>query len=179
MTQIELPGVGNADHYQRLARNVATATRAALRNAEVRSAIAAGALTEQAVRNNPPVCVEFEHGQLYGSLGELAGLLLYSEKRRLGEITAIHPIAEDEPAVGPFTMVLLAPNHPRRIRFAARARLKKRLGRQARVVTMVGRLGTQKRFVDWVAEQPGLSTVIRKRTGLSVRQLWRRAKGIR
>jgi hypothetical protein len=171
--QLELPAFAAQRHAAHLARVIA----AALANLEVQQHIAAGRAgwTEARVRAIAPARFVFEFGELRGNVVELSGLLLYAGKRQLGAFLGVEPLEPDDEVSPFFVLVALASTHPRRVRFEARAQLKQQLGRDRAAVQSATRL-TQARFVEWVRERRGLSTRIRERTGLTVKQLWRRAR---
>lgn len=169
----------DTDAARRIARRLAVVIEAALGNDDVRRHIAdlRATWTEESVRRRVPARVVFECGMLIGDLTEISGLLRYAEKRKLGGYLGFMPLRPYDEVHWAFTGVWLSPEHPRRRRYEARAAIKKKLGRSgARAVTMVGRWGTQARFVAWVRTQRGLSTLIRQRTGLTVKAFWRRCK---
>jgi hypothetical protein len=177
VNQLALP-VLDTDALRSMVTKFAVATEAALANGDVRSLIATGrfAWSEDAVRRSPTVRAVFELGEVRGGLAELQGLINYAAKRRLGAYVGFAPLRQHDAVSPVFLTVLFSREHPRRRRYEARAALREKLGRESRCVTMAVRLGTQKRFVEWVREQRGLSTTIRRRTGLTVKELWRRAK---
>lgn len=180
MSEQEELSLVDTDEIRRLVTIVAAVIRGAKANECVRRFISDGHVgwTLDEIGINPPARVIFELGEIRGNIGNLAGLVNYARKRKLGRYIGIEPLEPDDELSSVFITSLLSPDHPRRIRYETRTALKARLGRRhARVVTMASRLQTQSRFVEWVRDQRGLSTTIRARTGLTVKELWRRVRG--
>lgn len=160
-------------------RSIATArmlTDAALANPSVRDHLLAGRLgwSEARVRRSPPVRLVFEFGELGGDLSELAGLIRYAEKRKLGTFSGVAPLRDSDVVHHACTTVLLLSSHPRRARYIRRGKLKARLTSDRAAIGWATRM-PQARFIVWIRNRPGLSSRIRAKTHMTVKELWRAA----
>jgi hypothetical protein len=153
---------------------------AALANECVRTFIGERVPTWSAerVERDPPCFLVYEHGEVLGSVRELAGLIRHAEKcgglgRRLG-IRALQP---DEEVLKYNIGLRRAPSHPRRFRYEQRMALKRRLAPGDRRAVGWAMRNTRREFKEKATAEPGLAARIADTTGLSLEAFWRAARG--
>lgn len=179
---------------ERMARIAAALTEAALKNVWVREYIDhpdpdwPGGWTEERVRNNPPVRVEFDHATVVGGVGEslsaarlrkageTAGAVSsWRWKPSFGELIGVLPLEEETP-VGEFNILYIYKgSSPYNRRVEQRKYLKKRLGTGHRQAVTEAMYWSKRDFLAKLA--PHVAARIQARLKLDPGRFWRVARG--
>ncbi len=153
---------------------------AALANENVRAFIAERLPTwsEEAVTRSPPCYLVYEHGEVVGGTANLAEMARLAEKRPgFGRRLGIRPLTPTDDVLPYQLRLRWGPSHPRRFRYEQRMALKSLLARGDRRAVRAAMHRSQREFLAWAGDQPGLARRVAEATGLSMRAFWRVVRG--
>lgn len=133
----------------------------------------------EGVRRNPPCYLVYQHGEVFGSVEDLAVMIRHAEKRRgLGRVLGIRALRPHDDVL-PYTIgIRWGPSHPRRFRYEQRMALKALLARRDRAAVGSAMQRSQGRFLAWAAARPGLASRVKDATGLTLVSFWRAVRGL-
>lgn len=153
---------------------------AALANENVQAFIAERLPTwsEERVRRSPSCYLVYEHGEVVGSTADMVAMARLAEKRPgFGRRLGIRPLTPTDDVL-PYQLGLRwGPTHPRRFRYEQRMALKSLLARGDRRAVGSAMYRTQRDFLAWARDQPGLAQRVAEATGLTMRAFWRVVRG--
>lgn len=134
--------------------------------------------TAARVERNPPCCLVYENGEVFGNLEDLPLMARHAEKRNgMGAMRGLRPLFADEEVL-PYNIGLRwGPKHPRRIRWERRIALKQVLGTYDRRAVSEAMRRSRRDFVAWARTRPNLGARVADRTGLTLEALWRAVRG--
>lgn len=125
---------------------------------------------------NPACRLIFRDGLIICNVDDIPGATRYGEERRkLGPLLSVRPVrTEDAEWVDSvFYGVLLAPHHPRRVRYDHREQLRRRLPRRAAPLLGRAKRQTQKRFLSELSASDRRAIT---KTGLDPVEFWRQVR---
>lgn len=177
MRTLRFPGEGD-DAFRVRAERAGTIARvlvdACLKNTAVRDMIADPTLpyTEDDLRRNPIVRVEFEQAFAVGGIGEC---LDATKNKHWGDGPSVMPLQQDDPVSPDRILYVYKENSLYNRRFRQRRRLKELLGKEHRALVGRAMRATKTEFLAEVREAE--ARVVRLRLNTSVGDLWRAVRG--
>jgi hypothetical protein len=168
------------EDIERTARIARVLVDAALRNVWVRDYIDnpdpkwPGLWTDDRVRQNPPVRVEFEHAYGLGGLGET--LAACRNKATFGQFLGVFPVDREDPVGELNIMYVFKESSPYNRRVLQRRYLKLRLGRGWRKLVSEAMYHPKGRFLSQVVT-PDAAAIIRMALRMDAGRFWRVVRG--
>ena len=151
--------------------------QAALANEHIRSYLAdpelAGIWTEEGVRRHPTVRVVYEHAEVIGGPGES---LAAARHKNFGRFLGIHPLRPDTPVHHCRILYIYKPTNAFSRRVDQRHALKRRLGREFRILVTKASRSTKRDFLKHDLTPEGAKAIAR-RLKVDPGRFWRLAKG--
>jgi hypothetical protein len=125
--------------------------------------------------DNPAVRFTFERGHVIGHLSDGGAAKRWAQgpNKNMGELVSIDPVQPGDQVHPLFLTGKLSPDHPRRVRYEHRQKLKEQLPKKLQGLVTHAMKKTQKQFLDDHEKQ---FADILKATGLGARDFWRQVR---
>jgi hypothetical protein len=128
--------------------------------------------SEETIRANPPLRVEYEQAI---AIGDLESCLSCTRSKNWGAGPWVMPLDRDDPVDPVRVLYVYRENSLQRRRFVQRQRMKQLLGRKYRKLVKLAMRNPKERFLELLTEEQ--ATVIRRKFGVDVATFWRVVRG--
>lgn len=175
--RLRFEGESDEEFRQRVERTAAIAKvliQAALENVHVRQIIADPSLpqTEDGIRRNPPVRVEFEQAV---AIGDIGSSLSSTKRKKWGNGPWVMPLTREDPVDPWRVLYVYRESSVYNRRFLQRQEMKRILGRNYRSLVTKAKRATKQEFLAAVTEEQ--SQAVRRKLRVSPGEFWRAAQG--
>lgn len=124
--------------------------------------------------HNPYVAFKFDNGVVYRPISQFEVAKARAKKRGLGNLVGIKPIDPDMSEMihaSPFDFESMSENHPRRIKFEHRMKLKEMLPKKNSNLVTFAKRSTKAEFLSKYGDEH--KSIIKNSTGLDVGEFWK------